>query len=368
MLDGLRGIAILCVLLEHFGGTLAVPFDFGYYGVDLFFVLSGYLITDILLKMPNDGLWVNLRTFVARRTFRIFPMYYLTIATLFFFNIDSTQNHILPLASYAWNYFCFDGGPFYLWSLSVEEQFYLVWPLLALTLRRHPKVLTLITISLILLSYCQIVFNIVPSLSPYNYTGLPNRMGSLCLGGLGAILSLPKILPNYIQKSKTVEIIILVSILWSMATLRNFIPRSPISGYAIPIASLASLFLICKCVQSSFAFVSIGRFLENRSLCFLGTVSYGVYLIHFPMGNYFRSEIFGPIWHRLPFEELGPFSKLRWHSWILSFPMVVLLSVGLAAVSWFFIEKPILEWNNRRIPSKRTTSEEDKKGASGVPN
>lgn len=349
-LDGLRGIAILCVLIEHFGGPLAYPLDFGYYGVDLFFILSGYLITNILLKMPPNSFWQNLKVFIARRTFRIFPLYYILLILLFLFNIDGSRHHILPLVTYTWNYFCFDGGPFYLWSLSTEEQFYLAWPLVILSLRSQQQFLIPLTLSLIAFSYCQLVFNFLPAISEYNYTGLPNRMGSLCLGAFAAITSLPRILPSFVQKSVSLEIFCFCGILWSMMSRRDYLPFS-LSTYATVISPLCSLLVICKCVNSSFSLSAAGSFLENRSLRYLGIISYGVYLFHEPLGTTFREDFLGPLWHLIPFEKLGPLSKLRWHSWVISFPLNVALSVGIASISWKYIEKPLLGWKNKRFLS-----------------
>ena len=136
LLDGLRGVAILLVLVHHFGGPLAGIVDLGYYGVDLFFVISGYLITSILVKTPGSFLhayWI----FFGRRLLRIFPPYYATLLVLFIANVGNIRDNIFYFSTYTWNYAkdqWHEGGLFYLWSLSVEEQFYLFWPLIILSL------------------------------------------------------------------------------------------------------------------------------------------------------------------------------------------------------------------------------------------
>ena len=102
-LDGLRAIAILLVLVHHFGGFLAGFFDAGYYGVDLFFVISGYLITCILLA-STETFGPAYKTFLGRRTLRIFPVYYLALAAMYVLSIGSTRSNIGYLTTYTWNY------------------------------------------------------------------------------------------------------------------------------------------------------------------------------------------------------------------------------------------------------------------------
>src|SRR5579885_3225639 len=153
-LDGLRGIAILLVLWFHFRGylggepiqcTLAIIGEFGWIGVDLFFVISGFLITRILLQTKEKPDYF--RSFYTRRALRIFPLYYASLAVLFLAPM-SFMSHSLPVAHdrlWFWIYLAnwnplFEqirpGSAAHFWSLSVEEQFYLVWPLLVWALSR----------------------------------------------------------------------------------------------------------------------------------------------------------------------------------------------------------------------------------------
>lgn len=153
-LDGVRGIAILMVLVFHFGAfhpngflqrALSGGIKFGWCGVDLFFCLSGFLITGILLRTVADAGYFRL--FYARRVLRIFPAYYVYVALTVmlviaghrfgYFNQMTTHSQI-----WAWLYLSNwrdPGLPYtaHLWSLSIEEQFYLAWPLLIFTFRRR---------------------------------------------------------------------------------------------------------------------------------------------------------------------------------------------------------------------------------------
>ena len=150
-LDGLRGLAILGVLANHF---LPFPGSFycGWLGVNLFFVLSGFLITRILLEQRQtiDGKYGVLRSlgvFYARRALRIFPLYYFALAVLWVCNFQQSREYGWWLATYTYNVRIavvgFSQTYDHFWTLCVEEQFYLIWPVVLLTLspRWLPKIL-----------------------------------------------------------------------------------------------------------------------------------------------------------------------------------------------------------------------------------
>ncbi|HEY3826956.1 MAG TPA: acyltransferase [Bryobacteraceae bacterium] len=141
-LDGVRGIAILFVLIAHFGaplapwGPLRELLGAGRYGVDLFFVLSGYLITGILLETRGQANYF--KRFYLRRVFRIFPIYYLYLG-LYFAVVGRTRISPLWYMAYVSNWRDARLQPsllLHFWSLAIEEQFYLVWPLIVLLVPR----------------------------------------------------------------------------------------------------------------------------------------------------------------------------------------------------------------------------------------
>ncbi|HKB45330.1 MAG TPA: acyltransferase, partial [Chitinophagaceae bacterium] len=151
-LDGLRGIAILLVVFLH-NFRFMNYFFFGWLGVDLFFVLSGFLITDILMNTLQEPHF--LRNFYMRRVLRIFPLYYLTLIiclyilpaiTSLYLDMRYYQSNQLWLWLYMQNWLYVFKEPFgaqmllHLWSLAVEEQFYLIWPVTILLIRK-PKIL-----------------------------------------------------------------------------------------------------------------------------------------------------------------------------------------------------------------------------------
>ena len=146
-LDGLRGVAILLVLLTHVRALpddnlvdhcLNVALIAGYSGVDLFFVLSGFLITGVLLDAKRGGEPHAYRSFYLRRALRILPLYYGVVAVMVIFDIGGTRRvqwwywlylaNVGPMRARPW------AGPAHFWSLAIEEQFYLVWPFVVLRL------------------------------------------------------------------------------------------------------------------------------------------------------------------------------------------------------------------------------------------
>ncbi len=148
-LDTLRAFAVTAVLIRHFWPELQPGLDLGARGVHLFFVLSGFLITGILLRSralvedSGRGTGLAIRRFYIRRFLRIFPIYYLVLAVTWALGFPDVRSGIVWHLAYGSNIlFAIENQwpptTAHLWSLSVEEQFYLIWPLLMLLVpRRH---------------------------------------------------------------------------------------------------------------------------------------------------------------------------------------------------------------------------------------
>ena len=207
-LDGVRGVAILLVLAAHFGGgrkfasiimqAVGQLMAGGWVGVDLFFVLSGFLITAILLKTLN--LPEYYRSFYGRRILRVFPIYYLTLIVTFIISLISHQ----PWRWYQYSFFLFANnivvvfhddvgyvGPGLIlsafWSLAIEEQFYLFWPYLIRAATRSQLLLWLFLCALIGPLVLRVIFvNLGSTNAAYNL--LLSRMDALAAGGLLAFL------------------------------------------------------------------------------------------------------------------------------------------------------------------------------------
>lgn len=293
-LDGMRGLAILLVVCLHNFGFMNY-FFFGWLGVDLFFVLSGFLITEILLKTVGQPHF--LRNFYMRRVLRIFPLYYVTLIVSFFilpYLVPSyismkyyTENQV-----WHWTYlqnwlYIFKepaGTPMLLhtWSLAVEEQFYLAWPL-AVLLVRKPKILLWIVMA-VLLIVCVVRFIIWESnitylayASLYTFT----RIDGLCIGAMLAILM--QISPGFLKKYTTVIVLLMAAINFGFYFLngqRSFtLPYLAFVGYT----TFAVLFgiLVYEGIRGESKIIHF--LFANRIMKFFGKISYGLYVYHWPV-------------------------------------------------------------------------------------
>ncbi|MCG2462606.1 acyltransferase [Flavobacteriaceae bacterium F89] len=342
-IDGLRFIAIILVLIEHFAFTIGKHFSSGYYGVDLFFVISGFLITSILIKPNEKSFRRNYINFIGRRTLRIFPIYYLTILFLWLINLPIVREKLIWLLTYTYNYawviYDIPITPInHFWSLGVEEQFYIFWPIVVLTLKRKPKTLIFIILLVILIGYSQMIFELIPTLTKFNYVAIFTRMASLALGAFGAVLATNYLLPRKFFQSKIIEYCFFLILLHALVTDFRF---------KVVILGLSSLYLVLKAAYFNFSISLFDRFLRNKMVIKIGLVSYGIYIFHLPIAHYFTIYIFDPFWIKIDFSAFGKFEKLRWHSWLIKLPLYSFLSIFVANLSYKYIETPILKLKDR---------------------
>lgn len=94
------------------------------------------------------------------------------------------------------------------------------------------------------------------------------------------------------------------------------------------------------------------KLLVNRTVVFIGRISYGIYLYHFIIGYYLTLYVFDPVWMLIPFKDFGPFSKLEFHTWLIKFPLYTFITIGVAYVSYRFVELPFLKLKDRFFVSK----------------
>jgi len=355
-LDGLRTLAILTVMCEHWlplGHPLRVISAWGTIGVYLFFVLSGYLITGILLKCRDaveggrESLWFALRQFYARRFLRIFPAYYLALGLMVWLGLPGVREVWPWHFFYASNfYFAFGQGPGgpagHFWTLSVEEQFYLMWPGLVLFLPRRwmlPAILLLIVSSP--------VGNAIAS--AYGFWGFSILTpGCIHFLGVGAFIAMcsphSSIRPI---RHKTLELILLVV---SAPLLLGYIGLdlwTSLGKWALPLGQvgMAIYFAIrSMAIAMFFGWIvsraasgfgwPIGSLLSFGPIVYLGRISYGLYLFHVPL-----LWIIPPILNSLAiFTHLKVLADPAWQvNFMVRFAGTVLIS----AVSWHFFEAPI---------------------------
>lgn len=356
-LDGIRGIAILPVIAIHSILTVCPPgfmhnlVGLGWLGVDLFFVLSGYLITGILLDSINGPNYF--RRFYLRRVFRILPVYYVFV--ILFFHVGPWIGHAAgTLASlnygrsdeiwywvYLSNWRDAAHQNRYLrhfWSLSIEEQFYLVWPLVVYLSGkvRLKYVCAGFAIVVPFLRYVAVHAGV----SPYSVYGLtPFRFEGLALGGLVAaavrdaelLAQIKRLLPWLSAGAAAV----LAGIFVSSGTEYNT-PAMAIYGYS-SVAVLCWAF-VSRGIEAAGTQTLLARFLRQRWLVGFGKYSYGLYVWHLPIAEQVRMA--GE-------HALGRFG-IAWP--ILLAPMLAAaigLSYLVARLSWAIIEEPCARLKER---------------------
>jgi peptidoglycan/LPS O-acetylase OafA/YrhL len=342
-LDGLRGIAILLVVFYHNFGFINY-FFFGWLGVDLFFVLSGFLITDILLKTKGSPNY--LKNFYIRRVLRIFPLYYVALI-LFLILIPNFTPDVLSLGYYVQNQIWFwaylqnwlfifypshtTSALNHFWSLAVEEQFYLIWPFVILLFRKTKRLIYLLIfllIGVITLRFTLWTFQIerIAYFNLYTFS----RIDGICIGSLLAVLRTV----NHKAINRYFTIIVL-----GLAVL-NFVfyffnkqnqfsyPYLAIAGYT----TFAIIFglLVNEGVERQDTFIS--RLLSFRPFRFFGTISYSLYVFHWPV--YLMTANTLKRWSEKNIEIINPS--------ITASIIATILSVLLAWLSFHFFEKKFL--------------------------
>lgn len=337
-IDGLRFVAIFLVLLEHFAGFIGTPISAGYYGVDLFFVISGFLITGILIKENNQSFRKSYFNFIARRTIRIFPIYYLTIGILWLLQLPTVREYIKYLLTYTFNYAIVNFHlPFtpvtHFWTLNIEEQFYLFWPIIILSLKKKSGLLLFITSIIIVLGYVQLSFNIFPAISEYDHYGLFTRMSSLGIGAMGSLLANKKLLPSFLLKNIFFEYFMIA--LLSVSLIFTF-------QYKALFLGICSFYLVIKAAYFDFSINVINRFLVHPFVIYIGTISYGIYVYHMILEHYLSLYVFDPFFNSINYKKLGKLEILQYNLWLIKFPLYSIFSVIVAACSFKYIESPLL--------------------------
>lgn len=323
-LDGFRFLAVLSVMIGHwFNLNDTIKLILGPAGVNLFFVLSGFLISVILMANKDSGTRPRLLLlrFYIRRFLRIFPLYYLVIFASAVLYIDVSRQYFLWLVTYTVNFIIAlsngKGGTFtHLWSLAVEEQFYIVFPLLILiTPKRHYLKVFSTLIILAIISRFVIYFTVGDKVKAFwlSYAFTPCCFDSFAIGAvLAYFYTYDRYRLKTILEHKYYFLIAFVAYLICSVFEAYQITRTFFSVFCFWVVGVAAI--------GQFRGV-MKRYLENNVVIYFGKITYGLYVYHYFM-----------LWLFQKFQIAD-----HWYNPILYF----ILTVAAASLSWHFFENPL---------------------------
>jgi peptidoglycan/LPS O-acetylase OafA/YrhL len=343
-LDGLRGIAILTVIFGHGSYALsAIPGPLlrfaanGHLGVSIFFVLSGFLIYNLSVREFERSGEFDWKQFYVRRILRIFPCFYFFIVVVFLLRhlglLDLTVPMIFGAATFSLNYlhlwYHFSGATDYFvighyWTLCLEEQFYLTWPILMLLFTRR-KLLPVLTVILVL----------APLLRVATYHWMPGSRGqiemmfhtgfdSIAAGVLLGELMLRQQSKTWLQRVAANPAALVTAIVFPVV-ISPLLENRFHGYYADTVGKTIELVCICIVITAAVSFPGtiLFRFLNWRPLAFIGVLSYSLY-----------------VWNNLFLYREG-------HWLVNRFPLNFICAAGMALASHYFVEKPFLRLKDR---------------------
>jgi peptidoglycan/LPS O-acetylase OafA/YrhL len=338
-LDGLRAISIMLVCLGHLVGTVNFPefllplHNIGNLGVKIFFVISGFLITLLLLQEKNLTGSINLKRFYFRRTIRLFPAFYFYIICIALADMCSlitlNPGDLLHAATYTMNYHSERSWWLnHTWSLAVEEQFYLIWPglicLLGVFRAKNVAIAVLILIPIVrcIMWY---LLDASPSAMTRQFEAIADALASGCLlaylyqGGF----RLPKWSQSWLFILVPISMVVLPGALYKIDSgLFYTLGQS----YINLTAAVMVLRYLSVCEGFSY------QILNSKAAIWLGAMSYSLYLWQEPFLNSWVTD------------------------WYASWPINLLLALACACFSTYMIEKPLMQYKYRfyRTPAPQT--------------
>jgi peptidoglycan/LPS O-acetylase OafA/YrhL len=351
-LTGLRGIAVLLVVLVHSGPLLpgkyrqGIVFEFtqgGFLGVDLFFALSGFLITSLLLEEHGRSGRVGFRNFYARRALRLLPALYVMLAAFAVYSVVAgldwyqTKMSIIWAVLYATNFQTIVAPASvapelgHLWSLAIEEQFYFVWPIVFVTVLHRVRRVAPLVVGLLVAIY-MIALNryalVAGGADPFLvFVRLDTRADELLIGALAAVLW-------YHRKPRASRWFELLGWAGAATFVWCIFQGSPKDEFwfkgGFTLVGVAATAMVVAGVSGQW---SARRVLGWRPLLILGEVSYGLYLWHLPIFEAVRAH--GGGWRP------GMHLVVAWG-----------ITAVVTAASWFLVERPAnrLKRRFRRTP------------------
>lgn len=302
--------------------------QFGNSGVSLFFVLSGFVITRILLESVNSNTYF--RTFYVRRVLRIFPLYYFALICYYYLPyLLNDLFHYPPSFSLHIYYYTYlqnfartfqweSAGPLHFWSLAVEEHFYLLWPAIVYVAYRFKKESLLYISGLLIFLSLALRFYMLSkdyTIDFFTFT----RLDQLVLGGILAILERENLLKLQ-YKNIYITSFVVGAVFFMVCILLNGFYQDLFKHDALGLLYFGAIAL-CIIYENK---GMITRFLKLPLIQYLGTISYGIY-----------------VWHAIALNIVDQYFIT--HRILLDFVLVILLTVIIASVSYWILEKPFLK-------------------------
>lgn len=329
-IDGLRAIAVVPVILFHAGFKL---FSGGFVGVDVFFVISGFLITGIILSEIENGKF-SIVNFYERRAKRILPVLFLVMLTcipfawtmLFPHDLISFSKSLISTSVFLSNIlFWSERGYFgsatelkpliHTWSLSIEEQYYLFFPLLLLLLSKKNTQRNVILIIVFIVSFVLCVW-LTPIHQDSAFFLLPTRFWELLVGSFTAIIYYNIEKNNKNLNTKTENYLSIVGIFLIVYSIFNFDKNTNFPGYTALMPVIGSA-MVLLCANKN---TLVGNCLGKRVFVFIGLLSYSAYLWHQPIFTFYR---------------LGNYDQS-----LIFFITLIVFTFILSYLSWKYIEQP----------------------------
>ncbi len=334
-IQGLRAVAVMLVVVYHSGlGVLSG----GYIGVDVFFVISGYLITGLLCRELDRSNRVDLKAFYARRIRRLLPAASLVVVAtvLIAWNLygplefKTFSASAIATALYVSNgWFAHestdylaegtDANPLlHTWSLSVEEQFYLIWPLLFVLAARSPagaartQRLWLLMVSLFVVSFVSAIW-LTAHNQPWAFFGSPTRAWEFAAGGMIAMWPVRRPFAPRVAAIAGGLGLLLIAVASVQYDKNTVFP-----GWAAVMPVVGAVLVIAAAHHAQP--VGVSRLLAARPMRYIGDISYSLYLWHWPVFVFMAFAV----------DQVGPMQSL----------FGILLSIGLAALTYVLVENP----------------------------
>ena len=343
-LDGLRALAILGILIEHFGLHLPTMLRYGPLSVRFFFVLTGYFITlslcrvkSELVRVPDEG-FLPLGRYYLARMLRIGPPFYLALLVGALFGIVEVRTNFVWLATFqANNHFAFlgywPGSIAHFWSLAVQEQFYFLWPIVILTLPRRwfiPAMAGFILFGLGFRIYC-----IATATSTITrWVTLFGCIDSFAVGALIAYFKEHKWLEKIAQLHPAVLFAIPLTA-FSCFFLGRALMTLPENNVFLALTESVDEIFLAWILVSAITGIKgrYGHVLSWSPLVYLGRISYGIYVYHV-----FIIILVSPL--------LSHFGLTESHAAFFRLTILFALTFALASLSWHYLEQPFITWKS----------------------